>query len=408
MKKISLLLPILLASTGLVAQENIVNLSMEANYSKNVYFHFESGNSESYDVASWDVAFIRTSPFLIAERVNDGLGIELYEASNDPDDYATIDPTNIDTWTRLYNSDSMWEMGAFDSGSAEYGWGGYNPVNHHVEGTVVFVLKYSNGDMKKFMIENFYNGYNFKYANWDTTTLSWGSDYFVNLPNSENPGKLFNYYSLTNNESVVASPDLDDWDLVFQTYVTDLGIMYPVVGALHNPNVKVAKSTNLDVSLLGESDYKEEINTVGYDWKSFGNGGYVVNSSMYYFLKNANGKIYRFHFLTYEGSASGDFSFAYEDVSGQMSTINFDDKNSLSIYPNPVRGKILNLLYESNGVQETTIQVYDLTGKVVAQEKLPINGFFNHQMNLSHLSKGVYILKFNSGNYSKTQKIIIE
>ncbi|MFA5621042.1 MAG: T9SS type A sorting domain-containing protein [Weeksellaceae bacterium] len=409
MKKFNLFLGIILGSACVFAQETTVNLSLESGYSKNIYFHFDTGQSESYDVASWDIAFLRTSAYAFAERINDGLGIEVYEASNNPADYATVNPAEIDNWIQLYNSDTMWEAGAFDFGSATYGWGEYNAASHHVTGTIVYVLKYADGSFKKFMIDDFYNGYTFKYADWNASTSNWENDQTATLPNSENDGKLFNFYSLTNNESVVASPNLDSWDLVFQTYVTDLEVMmYPVVGALQNPNVKVAKTTNLDVNSLDESDYQELINTVGYDWKQFSGTGYTVNSDMYYYLKDANEKVFRFHFLSFDGSSTGNFSLGYEDVTGEMSTVNFDEQNSLSLYPNPVKGKILNILYESNGADQVKVEIYNLAGKLVAQQQLQSNGFFNHQMNLNQLPKGVYILKFNSGKYSDTRKIIVE
>lgn len=408
MKKFNLLLGILIGVGSVSAQETTVSLSLEPGYSKNVYFDFETGQSESFDVASWDIAFMRTSAFLFAERINDGLGIEVYEASDNPDDYATINPANIDNWIQLYNSDTLWEGGAFDYGSASYGWGEYNSVTHHVTGTIVYVLKYADGNFKKFMIDDFYNGYTFKYASWNTTNSTWENPQTVVLPNSENQGKLFNFYSLTQNQSVVASPDLENWDLVFQTYTTDLEIMYPVIGALQNPNVTVAKSTNTNVNSIDESEYKEEINTVGYDWKQFDGSGYIVDSDTYYFLKYNNGKVFRFHFISFDGSSTGNFELAYEDVTGQMSVLNFDEKNSLSIYPNPVKGKILNLLYESNEIQPAKVEIYDMTGKLVAQEQLQSNGYFNHKINLNHLSKGIYILKFNSGKYSDTKKIVIE
>lgn len=408
MKNLNFLLALLAGSLFAQAQETTVNLSLGSGYSKNVYFHFNTGQSESYDVASWDIAFLRTGTFEFAERINDGLGIEVYEASNNPDDYATVNPADISNWIQLFNSDTMWEAGAFDFGSADYGWGEYNPVTHHVTGTIVYVLKYANGSFKKFMIDDFYSGYTFKYASWNASSSSWENEHTVTLPNSQNEGKLFNYYSLTNNQSVIASPDLANWDLIFQTYMTDLGIMYPVLGALQSPDVTVAKSTSTDVNTIDESEYKTEINTVGYDWKTFNGTGYDVDSDTYYFLKYADGKVFRFHFLTYEGSSTGNFSFAYEDVTDQMSTVNFDSKNSLSLYPNPVKGGILTLLYESNQAQPAKVEIYNMAGKMVIQQQLPANGYFNHQINLNSLPKGVYILKFNTGKYSDSQKIVVQ
>lgn len=409
MRKIKLFSMFLAASLGLNAQETIANLSMGPSYSHNVYFDFDTGQSESFEAGLWDIAFLRTGTYSFAERINDGLGIKVYEASNNPDDYATVNPADIASWTQLFNSDTVWEAGAFDFGSAPYGWGDYNPVTHHVEGTVVYVLKYADGSFKKFMIEDFFNGYTFKYASWNSSSSNWENEHIVTLPNSENQGKLFNYYNLREHQSVVASADLENWDLVFQTYVTDIsGVMYPVIGALQNPNVKVAESTDPNVNLLSESDFKEEINSVGYDWKTFDGGGYSVNSDLYYFLKNEDGKVYRFHFLNYEGSTTGNLSFGYEDVTDQMSTVSFDQLNSFSIYPNPVITGQLNLLYEGTETGPAKVEIRDLTGKLLISNQLPGSGFYHHQIDLSRIPKGIYLVNFTIGRYSDSQKLIIK
>ena len=52
MKKFNLLLGILIGVGSVSAQETTVSLSLEPGYSKNVYFDFETGQSESFDVAS--------------------------------------------------------------------------------------------------------------------------------------------------------------------------------------------------------------------------------------------------------------------------------------------------------------------------------------------------------------------
>lgn len=406
MKHFNLLGMTLLAAFQLNAQETTVTLSMEQNYSKDVFFKFENGHTESFDKNSWDIAFLRTGSFEFGERVNDGLSISVFEASNNPADYASIDPANIDNWPQLYNSDTTWNFGPFDQASADYGWGEYNPATHHVTGKIVFVLQYGNGAIKKFMIEDFFGGYTIKYADWNASTSTWGEDHSAVIPNSQNQGKLFNYFNLNTHQDVIASPDLANWDLVFQSYLTDLGIMYPVIGALQNPNVTVAKSTDENAG-MDDLTFAEEINTVGYDWKSFNGSGYTVNSDMYYFLKYNNGDVYRFHFLTYEGSSTGNFSLAYENVTEQMDVVNFDSNNSLSIYPNPSKGDKVNLLYESSTVGNVQIEVYDMSGKTLIQKQLPSNGYFKHELNLNNLAKGIYILKFTSGKYSTTKKLLV-
>lgn len=397
------------------AQTTTVNLSLQANYSDEVFYKFSTNTPQSNPVNNWDLAFLRTSAFAFATRINDGAGIEVYEASNTPSDWATIgNPTNNSAWPQLFNSDTTWVSGAFDKGSADYGWGEYNTTNHHVEGTVIFVLKYADDSYKKFMIEDFSDEYTFKYADWNTTNSTWEADETYVLPNSTNPNNQFNYFSLVNDAEVSVEPVLTDWDIVFRKYITDLGggTMYPVSGALHNSNVTVAE--NIEVGGNGDTSnlqYSTEINTVGHDWKTYdnSNGSYTVDSDKYFYLKYADGTIYRLHFLTFEGSATGNLSFEYEDVTGQMSSTVFDAENSFSVFPNPSTDKRVQVLYETNLGSETgSVSVFSLTGKKVFESKLQNNGFYNQTLDLSILSSGVYLLKFQAGEFSTTKKLILK
>lgn len=409
MKQLNLFLLLFMTTILVKAQETVVNLSMQPDYSQEVYFDFSTGQSENYDVDSWDIAFLRTDMFDFGERINDGLGIEVYEVSSNPNDWNNITPADIDNNTpQYYNSDTEWESGAFDQGSATYGWGEYNGANHHVDGKVIYILKYPGDSYKKFMIEDFSNGYTFKYASWNESNAKWINENTDTLSNDDNKGKLFNFYSLSNDEAVIASPDLNNWDLVFQKYTTDLGTMYPVQGALQNPNVEVAISTDPNAE-DNELNYHEEINTVGYDWKEFDGTSYTVDSDTYYFLKKEDGSVYRFHFLSYDGASTGDFSLGYEDVTHQMDIETFDTHNYFSIYPNPTTDRTLNILYKTNvATNNGDIAIYDLTGRQVYHENLKSNGFYNQTLDLSALSSGTYILKFNSGEYSTIKKLILK
>lgn len=392
------------------AQTTTVDQSLEPNYTHELFFDFSTNTGSSSPVNAWDIAFLRNSSYAFATRINDGAGIEVYQASNDPADWANIDITNIGSWTQLYNSDTTWAIGAFDQGTATYGWGEYNPVSHHVEGTAIFVLKYANGSFKKFMIEDFSSGYTFKYADWNTGTSSWEADETYTLPNSNNPNNLFNYFSLTTDSEVNVAPPTNDWDVVFRKYVTDLGgTMYPVSGVLSNPNISVAE--NIEPNGNGDTSdlsYSADINAIGYDWKSYGSGGYTIDTDTYFYLKNEDGTIYRVHFLSFEGSATGNLSFEYKNVTDQMGTIGFGSENSFSVFPNPSSDKHIQILYENNLKNgQGAVSLFSLTGKKVFEAKLKNNGFYNQTLDLSKLSSGVYLLKFQSGEFTTTKKIIL-
>lgn len=410
MKNFNIFLGLFCAIFALNAQETVVDLSLQSNYAKQVYFNFSSGQSAGFESEAWEIAFLRTSDFDFAERINANLGIEVYEASNNPADYDAVNPADLADGSQLYNSDTTWTIGAFDQGTATYGWGEYNPANHHVDGTVTFVLKYPDGQFKKMMIEDFASGYTFKYASWDETSQSWTDEHTETLPNTLNPGKLFNYFNLSTNQTVTASPDATNWDLVFQKYMTTVqGQKYPVIGALQNPAVTVAKNVGETIPDEADLDFSEKINTVGYDWKNFDGSGYVVDPDIYYYLKKEDGTVYRFHFLSFGGSGSGDFSLGYEDITAQMNVESFDKDNTFALYPNPAKsGQNITLLLDTQKQIDGTVSIYDLNGRQVFEQELKNEGFRKHSLQLSDLPSGVYLLKFRASQYQTTKKLIIQ
>jgi len=416
MKRGLLLLTAILC--GFAAQAQVVNASvtMGPSYANQVYFKLSNQATNTYPHASWDLAFLRTNAFAFATRVNDARNIEVYEASANIADWATIDVTQIGNWTRLYNSETQWDLGAVDNGSATYGWGEYNPGNHHVTGAVVFVLKYANGTFRKFKIDDYFGGYTFTYATWSGT--AWSADQQVVLPNSANPTNQFNYYSLENNAAVAAEPASADWDLTFTKYKTDYfgdGSMWQdVTGVFHAPNVEVAENTEPTgmPSPAPALTYVGDINTIGYDWKTFNMGTftYTISTDKAFYVKTANDDIYRLVFASFAGSGTGNISFNYENVTGLLGTETFGNNNSFGVYPNPSADKKINIVYDlaTNG-DKNTVSVYSITGAKVYEQTLGANaGFFNQQIDLGTLNNGVYVLKFQTGDYTATRKIVLQ
>lgn len=82
--------------------------------------------------------------------------------------------------------------------------------------------------------------------------------------------------------------------------------------------------------------------------------------------------------------------------------------NALSIYPNPVSNTI-NVRFNSKESQNTSIELYNVTGAKVYSEKLgEVTGTISHAIDASNFAKGVYILKVISGNAIENKKVIIE
>ena len=391
------------------SQETTVNLSLDASYASQVYYKLNTKTQTSVAANSWDLAFFRASNYEHGIRVNDGIGIEVFEAANQATAWNTIDITNEAAWSKLYNSDTDRINGAFMQGSATYGWGEYNTATHHITGTIIYVLKYTDGSYKKFICEDFYGGYTIKYASWNGS--DWSEDESAVISNSNNSNNTYNYFSLQNDSEVMIEPAATDWDFVFTKYFTDVSTSkYNVTGVLSSDNITVATATGDTTNNLS---YSEAINTIGYNWKSLNaTWTYDVDSELKFYVKDKDEKIYKLYFTEFGGSSTGNLVFNFEDVTQTLGIEEIGESIAFGIYPNPVRSdKKINIVFDVNKVNknENKIEIYNLSGqKVLATSITNSLGFYNKEINLSSLNSGIYMLKFTSGNYQKTKKIVIQ
>lgn len=394
------------------AQEITVNTSMGAGYANQLFYKLSTETETSVAANSWDIAMLRTSPYAFGLRVNGGIGIEVFQAANSASEWNNIDVNNQTGWTQLYNSDTTWNEGAFQKGTATYGWGEYNPITHHVEGTIVFVLKYADGTYKKFINEDYFGGYTFKYSSWDGS--AWTADQTVTLANSSNPNNAYNYYSLQNNQEVTVEPAISDWDLKFTRYYTELApnVMYLVTGVLHSDQVQV--SENDEPNGMPENptlNYSDEINTIGYNWKTLNQSySYDVDQTKVYYIKYSDDTVYRLYFSAFSGSSSGNLTFHFEEVTESLDLEEVTTGITFGMYPNPSTDKKVNLVYDVNKIaSNNAVEVYATTGQKVYESQLKTrNGFHNKTLDLSNLTSGMYVVKFTSGNTSLTKKLILK
>ena len=409
MKKI-LLTAFAIATTLCTIAQQTIDVSMGAGYTSEVYYKLDTQTAITFQADSWDVAFLRNDDFNLSARVNDGIDIKVFEVADTPEQYGSVDVSNQNNWVELVNGNTNWEDGAFMQGSATFGFGEYNPATNHVEGTIVFVLQYDDGTYRKMIIEDYFGAYTFKYATWDGST--WSSDTTATVANTSNPDNRYNYYSLQNNQEVIAEPSEDNWDFVFRKYTSFInppGQNYVVSGALHNPNVTVAQNQETSDADPNGLDYLEEINTIGYDWKSF-TGTWNIDSDQKYYVKYENNTVYRMYFTDFGGSASGDLSFVLQDVTDLLGFESVSENLSFGMYPNPSLDGTVTIVYENKNTAAATntIRVYAVNGaQVYKTTTLNNNGFFNKQLDLSFLDSGMYILQFDSGDTTISKKLIL-
>ncbi|WP_306352502.1 fibronectin type III domain-containing protein [Flavobacterium sp. '19STA2R22 D10 B1'] len=85
-------------------------------------------------------------------------------------------------------------------------------------------------------------------------------------------------------------------------------------------------------------------------------------------------------------------------ITGTLGTETFNNKN-FSYYPNPVKD-VLNLSYSEN---ITSVAVFNLMGQQVIQKTVNAN---QSQIDMSALAAGAYLVRVNSGDNTKTVKVI--
>ena len=103
--------------------------------------------------------------------------------------------------------------------------------------------------------------------------------------------------------------------------------------------------------------------------------------------------------LTYDGSQKG----TPRKANNQDATLSVDKNfiNAFTIYPNPAKDYIT---IQSNSVKLSSVEMYNILGSKVLSEKALVN----NKLNVSSLSKGIYMLKINAEGASATKKIVIE
>jgi hypothetical protein len=394
-----------------------VNLTTGANYQNRVFFDFSANNIVSQPADAWDIAFYRNSSMNFGSRVNDGQNIEVYQASTVPTEWDNINIANIASWgSPLYNPDQTTSLqdGAFEQGTATYGWGEYNVGNHHIEGKVIFVLKYLNTNTYyKFMITDYFGGYTFKYAKWNGTT--WDATQTKTLANGTDDA-FFNYFSFTTGDKVAnLEPPKANWDLMFTRYWTFYMniMMYRLSGAIQSPNISVAKvqpetQETATTILPATAAFSNNLTTIGHSWKPTTG----IYSDVVYYIKQGS-EYYRMYFTQNGGASTGNMYFKYKNITSFLGTTDIANKKaSFGIYPNPTTAdKQVTVLFDVKEKVNSkgNVEVYDLSGKKVYTAELTNQtGFYKQDLNLSHLSSGNYLVKITFGGSTEIKKLIVK
>src|SRR5690606_34161674 len=170
-KSILSLASLMMLSATVSAQQVEGEVTMGAGYANNVFYNLETQDEHVVANNVWDLAFYRDNAMDQGIKINEANGWTLYEVGEIAD-YETIDVANQNSWSQLFNPSTDYTKGAFNQGTADFGWAEYNSITHHTEGVRSFVMKKgAEGEEEyvKIKIEEYYLAYTFTYAEWDGT-----------------------------------------------------------------------------------------------------------------------------------------------------------------------------------------------------------------------------------------------
>lgn len=405
------ILAILLISITSPAQMVQDVVSQGAGYANQVWYSMEDGEMASAPKTEWDIAF-SIGTFSSSIHINAATGnIAKVYPNGTIADWESVDVSGFDGWPALNNSATSWELGAFDqnnSGSPlDFGWGMYNPVTHFVTGDSIYIVQTTAGELKKLKLVNLTLAgvYNFEIAD-----INGGNAQVLALDKADYAGKVFGYYSIINNEFLDREPASESWDLLFTQYTDYVPTAYTVAGVLHHPNVTVIQADGVDQESFedyGSYEFSEEINTIGYDWKTFTGMGFEVASDVVYFVKEQDGDVWKVVFTGFGGSANGNYEFTKEKL-GVSNIFENDAAQILAVYPNPA-DEFIQVLIDSKNAGKTNYQIYDLQGRVVLQNNLNIGAQLQTQrIDVSALNTGMYILSLQSNGAVSQQKFQVK
>ena len=275
----------------LALAQSPITVTTGPGYSQQTWYQLSTDAVTGAPLAEWDLAFEINGGFTASILANTQKGLAVYQAPYAVAEWDVADTNGLAvSWTALHNSDTDWSTGALNRDANldlfNLGWGIYDMVTHVVGGDSIYVVHLSSGAWKKLRIDALTGGtYHFTYADLDGT-----NEQMHALDKNDYMGKNFAYWSLEADAAIDREPASADWDLLFGKYMTDIGVWYGVTGALNNKGVRVVEVTGTPSTeaQMDWNGFHDDINTIGYDWKTFNNGTfqYEIADSLTYFVQD--------------------------------------------------------------------------------------------------------------------------
>lgn len=438
-KKLQILVLAVLLFSFANASAEVKTVELAApNSAVSTFYNFETGVVKQDSVAKWDLAFMTGMD--AAVRINDLASLWLVPTKNIDDFGKPLDTTGMSTWQSLYNSDTTYNIGAFnlgidgfDTGLGDYGWGAYDQQTHLTLGTKLYVIRTAAG-FKQIAIESMISGvFTVKYCNLDGTNPK-----TVEVDKKAFGNRMFVYYSLKNEAIYDREPDAADWDLVWGKYLgrtlnpsTGSLAWYSLTGMRQNvrqvpigapdripAGVRVAEVDSVDFATVAtptNDKFGGHINEIGDDWKTFVNAtfSYVYKPNVYFAQRFDNkgvpsGNIYKLGFTKFSGGNAVSTTFSQEKVIANSVEEN-PVLSNFALYPNLVnQGENINLIYTAKSSDmNANFSIVNVLGERLATYSFTTNQDFKTvALPTQNLSAGVYWLVFDNQKRSSIKFIV--
>ncbi len=196
-----------------------------------------------------------------------------------------------------------------------------------------------------------------------------------------------------------------DWDYMYVQYSTDQGKTWRILGEASDPNwYNSAATTNAtgQSTLPGKQWTGEGENT-----NPLGGTNATIHDYSYDLaaFNNEPNILFRFSFVadqytTEEGAMIDDLV-----ITGVLPVDEFNEINGLSIFPNP-SSTIFHINWPEGN--DFAISVFDLTGKLILQEKNSTLSLTSFSLDMANFGKGIYVAKIKVGNKQSVKKLILQ
>lgn len=426
MKKHILLFGLIASFSTLFAQTPVLDSAvLGAGYANDVYYSMANGVVSTETGSNWHLAFairnaapptnVMRSTTILA---NEGRGVRVFESTQSISSWSNFDTAGYSTWSNPHNSDSTWDIGAFnvnrnESDPFDYGWGSYDLGTHDVAGAKIYLVRITTGSgpsavntFKKITINKivFDSQWVFTYANLDNS-----DSMTVEFNKSQFAGKLFAYHNLLNDTTYDREPAAK-WDLLFTrygAYATQFGqtVFSTNTGALNHPNVLTSKVQGVPNDSAVAGNFVSKITTIGADWKinpGPGQPTFLMVDSLVYFVRAENGREDKLIFKSFAGSSTG--SIVFEKTRTKFATGIAKATNSIDarVYPNPAS---TSFTIEVKNNATCVVNVYDITGKT--QITTSVSAAQN-TIDISTLHSGIYFVSIESNGAKTVARLIVQ